>query len=285
MRTESFLALNPQGFHRVVYREWGARENERVLVCVHGLVRNSRDFDEVARALSRDYRVVCPDVVGRGDSDWLPPGATYQVQQYVSDMTALLARLNVEKVDWLGTSMGGMIGMAMAALPGSPIEHLVLNDVGPSISRAALKRIGEYVGRAPLFQDHAEVEAYLRSVYPAFDGIEPRLWQQLARHASRETEDGKLALAYDPAIGEHLRQAADEAVELWDLWEQVSCPQLLFWGEESDVLSAETVARMQATRPDSLTLSAWPGIGHPPSLMEPAQIKVLVEWLRTQRAA
>jgi pimeloyl-ACP methyl ester carboxylesterase len=285
MRTESFLGINPVGFHRVVYREWGARENQRVLVCVHGLARNSRDFDELARVLSRDYRVICPDIVGRGESDWLPPGCPYELNQYCSDMTVLLARLDVAQVDWLGTSMGGMIGMALAARAQSPIRHLVLNDIGAFVSRAALQRIGTYVGKAPLFDDHGQVEAYLRAIYPSYGGISPEQWRQLARYGSRRVEEERLALAYDPAIGEATRANSDEDINLWPLWSQIQCPQLLFWGEESDVLTRETVERMQAHRPQGLTLSTWPGIGHPPSLMVPEQIRVLVEWLRATRAA
>lgn len=283
MRTESFLGINPVGFHRVVYREWGARENQRVLVCVHGLARNSRDFDEVARALSRDYRVICPDIVGRGESDWLPPGCPYELNQYCSDMTALLARLDVAQVDWLGTSMGGMIGMALAVRAQSPIRHLVLNDIGAFVSRDALQRISAYVGKAPLFDDYQQVEAYLRTVYPSFEGISADQWHQLARHSSRTTEEGRLALAYDPAIGEATRAGSEEDIDLWPLWSQIPCPQLLFWGEASDVLTRDTVERMRAHRPE-LALSAWPGIGHPPSLMVPEQIRVLVEWLRATRA-
>ncbi|MFC6671424.1 alpha/beta fold hydrolase [Marinobacterium aestuariivivens] len=146
MRTGTVTALNARGFHRLRYHEWGSADNERVLVCVHGLARNSRDFDELARSLSREFRVVCPDVAGRGGSDWLPAPDAYQLGQYLNDMTVLLARLDVEQVDWIGTSMGGLIGLCLAALPNSPIRTLILNDIGPFVSREALQRIAGYLG-------------------------------------------------------------------------------------------------------------------------------------------
>lgn len=279
MRTESFLSLNPQGFHRVVYHEWGAVENQRVLVCAHGLARNSRDFDELALALSRDYRVICPDIVGRGQSDWLPTGSPYAMPQYLQDMVALIARLNVKQVDWIGTSMGGLIGMALAAYPHSPIRRLVLNDIGAFISQEALQRIAGYVGLDPRFESLDELEAHLRQMYPAFAGLSDQQWQHLARQGSRSGDDERLRFHYDPAIGEYTRAMAAEDVALWPLWQQVKCPQLLLWGEASDVLSADTVAQMRQLNP-SLALSSWEGIGHAPSLMEPQQIQVVVDWLR-----
>ncbi len=284
MRTESFLSLNPQGFHRLVYHEWGAIENQRVLVCVHGLARNSRDFDELALALSRDYRVICPDIAGRGQSDWLPAGSPYAMPQYLQDMVALIARLNVKQVDWIGTSMGGLIGMALAAYPHSPIRRLVINDIGAFISQQALQRIAGYVGQDPRFESLEALEAHLRLLYPAFSGLSDKQWQHLARQGSRRCDDQRLGLHYDPAIGDYTRAMADEDIDLWSLWQQVKCPQLLLWGEESDVLSAATVTRMQQLNP-SLALSRWAGVGHAPSLMEEPQIRTLVEWLRQSKGA
>ncbi len=280
MRTESLLCLNSQGYHRMVYHEWGAVENQRVLVCVHGLARNSRDFDELALALSRDYRVICPDVVGRGHSDWLPPGSPYAIAQYLQDMVALIARLNVDQVDWIGTSMGGLIGMALAAYPNSPIRRLVLNDIGAFVGQTALARIGTYVGLDQRFDSLEEVEALLRQQYCAFNGLSDTQWHKLAAQGYRRCEKGRLALHYDPAIGEYARAAAGQDLDLWSLWQQVSCPQLLLWGEESDVLSPDTVSRMQQQNVD-LELLSWPGIGHAPSLMQPSQIQPVVEWLRS----
>ncbi|MEH6650206.1 MAG: alpha/beta hydrolase [Motiliproteus sp.] len=279
MRTESFQSLNPQGFHEVVYHEWGAAENQRVLICVHGLARNSRDFDDLALALSRNYRVVCPDVVGRGSSDWLPAGSPYVIPQYLQDMTALIARLKVKQVDWIGTSMGGLIGMALAAQPNTPIRRLVLNDIGAFVAKEALQRIGTYVGTDPRFDSVEQVEAYMRQQYTAFDGLSDKQWRHLALQGSRQAGEEKLSLHYDPVIGDYTRQSSSEDVDLWPVWQQVRCPQLLLWGEDSDVLSAETVTRMEQHNA-SLESIHWPGIGHAPSLMEPAQIQSVVDWLR-----
>ncbi|WP_210394555.1 alpha/beta fold hydrolase [Motiliproteus sediminis] len=281
MRTESFLALNPKGFHRVVYHEWGSQENQRVLVCVHGLARNSRDFDELAQTLARNYRVVCPDIVGRGESDWLPAGCRYEIPQYVNDMVALLARLKVDQVDWLGTSMGGLIGMVLASQPNTPIRRLILNDIGAFVSHQALERIGGYVGTRQRFESLDEFEAELRRLYPAFEGISDRQWRLLAQHGCRSCDDGKLVFHYDPVVGDHTREGALADVDLWPLWESIRQPQLLLWGEDSDVLEQTTVERM-CTNP-ALSLSRWPGVAHAPSLMEAAQIQTIVDWLRHPR--
>ncbi len=282
MRSHSFMALNAKGFHRVAYHEWGSADNDRVLVCVHGLARNSRDFDDIALALSRDYRVVCPDIVGRGTSDWLPEGVPYQISQYLQDMTALIARLNVPEIDWLGTSMGGIIGMCLAAQPKSPVRRLVMNDIGAFVPSRALQRIGLYVGQSDQFNDLDAVEAYYREVYAAYRGISDKQWRHLAQHGSRELPSGEWVLNYDPVIGDYTRASSAEDIDLWPVWRQVRCPQMLMWGEESDVLDQETVAGMRAEC-EALTVNSWPGIGHAPSLMEPEQIQAVVNWLRTHR--
>jgi pimeloyl-ACP methyl ester carboxylesterase len=265
----------------MAYKEWGSAENERVLVCVHGLARNSRDFDDLALALSRDYRVICPDVVGRGESDWLPPGQEYGFQQYLNDMTTLLARLNVDKVDWVGTSMGGIIGMCLAALPNSPIKHLVLNDIGGFVAAASLQRISTYLGDKR-FSDLGEVEAYMRTTYQAYRNISDSQWQRLAKYGARQLEGGEYALHYDPMIAETTRANSAQDVDLWPVWSAISVPQLLIWGDASDVLGAETVTRMQENA--RLSLYRIEGIEHAPSLMEPEQIQHVQRWLREHRS-
>ncbi|GGO86833.1 alpha/beta hydrolase [Marinobacterium nitratireducens] len=280
MRSETLSALNSQGFHRLHYVEWGSADNDRVLVCVHGLARNSRDFDDLARALSRNYRVVCPDVVGRGDSDWLPDPGGYQITQYLNDMTVLLARLQVDKVDWIGTSMGGLIGICLAALPNTPIRSLVLNDIGPFVDRAALQRIQGYLGEKR-FTDLDLAEAWLRQTYPALRNLSDKQWRRLAQAGTREQPDGSLTQHYDPGIAEALRQSSDADVDLWSLWQRIRCPRMLIWGEASDVLQAETVERMRRETPD-LELLSLPGIEHAPSLMESDQIDAIQNWLRSQ---
>ena len=280
MHTDSVRCLNPVGFHQMVYHEWGSAENDRVVICVHGLARNSRDFDELALALSRDYRVICPDIVGRGESDWLPTGQAYGIPQYLNDINNLLARLHVDKVDWIGTSMGGIIGMCLAALPNSPIKHLVLNDIGACIPARALQRISEYLGDKQ-FQSLAEVERYMRETYESFKNLSDRQWQHLAKHGSRLCDDECYRLHYDPVIAQTAADAAAEDVDLWPVWSAINIPQLLIWGEESDVLEEETVRKMQAN--DKLDLISVPGTPHVPSLMESDQIYKVQQWLREHR--
>ncbi len=279
MYTRSVRCLNATGFHNMVYHEWGRRDNPRVLICVHGLARNSRDFDELALALSQDYRVICPDLVGRGESDWLPEGQAYNMPLYLNDMTTLLARLNVDSVDWIGTSMGGLIGICLAALPNSPIKRLVLNDIGAYVPAAALQRISEYLGDKH-FHSLSEVEQYMRQTYLSFKHLTDEQWHHVAKYGSRLQEKGTYALHYDPAIAQATKENSTEAVDLWPLWSAIQVPQLLIWGEESDVLLEDTVQVMAENK--QLTLFSIPGIGHVPSLMEGFQIERVQAWLQEQ---
>ncbi len=281
MHSYSVRCLNSVGFHNMAYKEWGSSDNERVLVCVHGLARNSRDFDDLALALSRDYRVICPDIVGRGESDWLPAGQEYGIPQYMNDIVTLLARLNVDKVDWVGTSMGGIIGMCLAALPNSPIKSLVLNDVGGFIPATALQRISEYLGDKR-FMNLSEVESYMRSTYLAYRNITDEQWKRLTKFGSRQLDDGRFALHYDPAIAEATKANSKEDIDLWAVWSAIRVPQLLIWGESSDVLQESTVWMMQNN--DELELYKVPGMEHAPSLMESDQIHEIQSWLRQHRS-
>lgn len=281
MHSYSVRCLNSVGFHNMAYKEWGSSDNERVLVCVHGLARNSRDFDDLALALSRDYRVICPDIVGRGESDWLPAGQEYGIPQYMNDIVTLLARLNVDKVDWVGTSMGGIIGMCLAALPNSPIKSLVLNDVGGFIPATALQRISEYLGDKR-FMNLREVESYMRSTYLAYRNITDEQWKRLTKFGSRQLDDGRFALHYDPAIAEATKANSKEDIDLWAVWSAIRVPQLLIWGESSDVLQESTVWMMQNN--DELELYKVPGMEHAPSLMESDQIHEIQSWLRQHRS-
>ena len=182
--------VSPAGLHAMAYREWGAPDNPRVLICVHGLARNGRDFDDLARALAADYRVVCPDVVGRGRSDWLRDPLAYGIPQYVADMMVLIARLDVDSVAWLGTSMGGLIGMALASLEHSPVSRLLLNDVGPVLSSESIRRIGDYIGRAPAFDTLDDAERYIRLVSAPFGALSDVQWRQLTESSLRQRAEG-----------------------------------------------------------------------------------------------
>ena len=236
----------------MAYREWGDPRNREVLVCVHGLTRSSRDFDELARTLCSQFRVVCPDVAGRGDSDRLADPKLYTWTQYVADMVTLIARLDVEAVNWLGTSMGGFVGMALAAQQGSPVRKLILNDAAPVIAKASLERIGSYVGAAPVFASLEEAEKHVRTIAAPFGEHSDAQWRTLAETWVRKNEDGTWRPHYDLRIAEAYRATLPEKdLELWPLYDAVRCPTLLIRGERSDVVSRETAAGHGAPRPQS----------------------------------
>lgn len=282
MREGSVKCLSGDGFHRMAYVEWGAADNPRVLVCVHGLTRCGRDFDFLAQALENDYRVVCPDVAGRGRSDWLKNKALYAMPQYCADMTALIARLDVDTVDWLGTSMGGLIGMALAAQPGSPIRKLLLNDVGPVITAASLARIGDYLGQPPRFDSIEQAEAYIRVVSAPFGPLTDTQWRHLTVHVVRQAADGKVEFVYDPGIAEAYRAAqlasGGKDIELWPLYDAITCPTRVLRGAQSDLLTPEAAQAMSQRGPRAQVVEI-PGVGHAPMLMDETQIVPVREFL------
>jgi pimeloyl-ACP methyl ester carboxylesterase len=263
----------------MAYVEWGDPKNPEVVVCVHGLTRNGRDFDRLAQALAGHYRVICPDVVGRGRSDWLQDSAAYGFPQYIADMLVLLARLDTEHVHWVGTSMGGLIGMFMAAMGGSPIKRLVLNDVGPRITGESLRRIGEYVGRSPDFDNIAAAEAYLRQVNAPFGKLSDADWRHLTEHSVRAREDGRFVMCYDPAIGQPFRQSFVLGdVDLWPVYDRIMCPVLLTRGAESDLLDDDTARAMTERGPRASRVD-FPAVGHAPMFMDEAQIATVRSFL------
>ena len=278
-REKVVLCANPHGLHRMAYVEWGVPDNPHVLVCVHGLARNGRDFDELARVLASDYRVLCPDIVGRGRSDWLPVDAHYVVPQYVSDMMVLIARSGAESVDWLGTSLGGLIGIAIASQSISPIGRLVLNDVGPLIRSESLQRIGNYLGRAPVFADYAAAEHYIRAVSASLGTLSDAQWRHLTDTSIRPHAGGGYELGYDPAIGTAFRAAPlMRDIELWSYWDAITAPSLVLHGSESDLLSGDTVAEMRRRGPCAEVFEIA-GVGHAPALMECSQIEAVRRFL------
>ena len=306
-RLNHFLGLGPHGFHRVAYTEWGNPDGRHLVVCVHGLTRNSRDFDELAAGLAASgCRVVCMDVVGRGESDWLEHKEDYGFAQYLSDAAALLARLTPPpykvsllrrlqgasegpRIDWIGTSMGGLIGMMIAAKPNSPIRRLVLNDVGPLLPWHALVRLKlGSSGAGARFRNLDEVERHLRETCASFGPLEDGQWRRLAQHGSRRGENGTYTLACDPAIVSSLRRGGNAGVEfgndflfgvnLWPVWDTVECPTLVLRGAESDLLLKSTVRRMQDGGP-RVELVEFAGIGHAPWLMSEDQIGPVSEFI------
>jgi pimeloyl-ACP methyl ester carboxylesterase len=281
-RRRSVQCASPKGLHRMAYLEWGDARNRDVLICVHGLTRAAHDFDEVARSLSDHYRVVCPDIVGRGDSDRLADPMLYVVPQYAADMVTLIARLDVESVDWLGTSMGGLIGMGLAALPNSPIGRLVINDIGPAIDAAGLVRIGGYLGQPLTWATEDEAADYLLTISQGFGPHSREEWLALTRPMLRK-EGERLRLHYDPAIGVPMRgftpeMAAAGQAALWAAFDAIRCPTLLLRGAESDLLSRATAEEMTRRGPKP-RLHEFAGVGHAPTLVAPAQVAVVREFL------
>lgn len=280
MRMRSVRCIHPGGLHRMAYTEWGERDNPRVVVCVHGLTRNGRDFDRLAAALAPQFRVVCPDIVGRGRSDWLPMYQGYQFPQYVADCVTLLARLDVDEVAWVGSSMGGLIGMMIAAMADSPIQRLVVNDVGPEVARDGLARIASYAGLATDFEDFEQAVDYIAKVSASFGPHSRDEWRELTRHVVVQ-KDGRWLLHYDPGIGQATRDAMAQTVtpDLWPLWQAVKAPTLVLRGAESDILTVETAQRMVTERPGT-TLVEFPGVGHAPSLLPAGQIDTIQAFLK-----
>ena len=274
-RRRSVQCATPRGLHRIAYLEWGDPRNARVLVCVHGLSRCARDFDALAAALSDRYRVVCPDMAGRGDSGWLADPMRYVVPQYVSDMVTLVARLDVEGLHWVGTSMGGLVGMALAALNDSPVSKLVLNDSGPVVTRASLERIASYFGLAPTFPDLESAEQYVRAVSAPFGPHSDAEWRFLTEVVVRRNADGSYRMHYDPRIGEPFRAHMPENdLELWPIYEAVRCPTLVVRGALSDLLTRDTCERMAACGPKAKVIEVE-GVGHAPTLMHADQIGIV----------
>ena len=263
----------------MAYTEWGDPGNRKLLVCVHGLSRCGRDFDSLARDMSSHYRVVCPDVPGRGLSGWLKDPMEYQVQTYVADMVTLLARLDADSVHWVGTSMGGMIGMALASMAETPVQKLVLNDVGPIVGAVSLARIGEYLGKAPKFPDFGAAVQYIRAVSAPFGAHSDAEWSTLTEHVTRRQPDGSYRMHYDPAIAVPFNAAKpDKDIELWPYFDAIRCPTLVIRGALSDLLRHETLQEMAGRGPRAMTVEI-PDVGHAPTLMHADQIAIVRDFL------
>ncbi|MEO8296621.1 MAG: alpha/beta hydrolase [Burkholderiales bacterium] len=277
--------LNPKGLHRMAYWEWGDAANPRVVVCVHGLTRQGRDFDTLAAALADRYRVVCPDVAGRGESDRLPDPMNYQVPQYVADMVTLLARLDATELAWVGTSMGGLIGMGLASLPGAPLNKLVLNDVGPTLEPAALVRIGMYLGQPVRWPTLEQAADDLWLISQGFGPHSREQWLALTAPQLKPAPEGGWMPRYDPGIAKPMQAItpaiaqAGEAL-LWQAFDAIRCPTLLIRGAESDLLSAATAQAMTLRGPHA-RLVELPGVGHAPTLLQPDQVRLVQEFIES----
>lgn len=268
--------LSPAGLHQMAYQEWGDPANDRTLICVHGLTRVSNDFDALAKALAKDYRVICPDVVGRGRSGRLRDPQYYRVPQYVSDMVTLIARLDVASVHWFGTSMGGVIGMALASLPDNPIRKLLLNDIGPSIDAEALARIGAYVGQEVRFATFDEAWQYVRAISQSFGPHSDEQWRKLTADVMRQNAEGAWVFLYDPNLALPFKATTVQSAQLdeqmlWAAYDAIRCPTLVVRGTESDLLSPATALAMSQRGPRAQIVELA-GIGHAPTFLSDAQI-------------
>lgn len=301
-RLDYVTCASPAGAHRMAYWEWGDPDNDHVVLCVHGLTRSGRDFDPLARRLAADYRVVCPDVVGRGKSDWLIDPAHYAVPQYVADMLTLIARLQPAQLDWVGTSMGGLIAMGLSATLSmsaalrpdrgahglSPQQNLhigkvVLNDIGPALNIEGLERIAEYVGVPQSFDTFDEAVDYIRNVSADFGPHDLEGWQALTRNVFTE-QDGRWGKHYDLRIAEPMGKETPDTIKasevlLWTAFEAFQQPVLIVRGELSDLLTPATVQDMLARNSQAHALTV-PGVGHAPTLRNDDQIAPIVQFLR-----
>jgi pimeloyl-ACP methyl ester carboxylesterase len=283
----------------MAYWRWGDAHAQHVVVCVHGLTRQGRDFDRLAQALVMSspvpVQVICPDVVGRGQSEWLQNPAHYQIPQYAADMLALLGQIQatlgpdrpVQALDWVGTSMGGLIGMVLAGQPGlplpAPMRRLVLNDVGPAITWSSVQRMQGYVGQYGQFRDLDEAAAALWILSQGFGPVLPEVWREMSAHMTRPGIDGALTLHYDPAIGVPLRALTPDAASageaaMWSLYDQIQAQTLLIRGGQSDLLTTETAMAMTQRGPRA-QLEIWPDCGHAPTLTAAHQLAVVTRFL------
>ena len=290
---------HPEGQHRMAYWRWGDASARRVVVCVHGLTRQGRDFDRLAQALvarsPEPLQVICPDVAGRGRSEWLSHAWLYQIPQYAGDMLAMLGQIQLQlgadkplqSLDWVGTSMGGLIGMVLAGQPGlplpCPIRRLVLNDVGPAITWSSVQRMQAYVGQYGQFWDLDEAAAALWTLSQGFGPVLPEVWREMSVHMTRPGTDGALTLHYDPAIGVPLRALTPEAAtaseaSLWALYDQIQAQTLLIRGGQSDLLTLETALAMTQRGPRA-HLETWPDCGHAPTLTAENQMAVVCQFV------
>jgi len=282
-RLRHVQCLGSKGLHRMAYWEWGDPAQSHVVVCAHGLSRQGRDFDTLARALCGQVRVVCPDVVGRGCSDWLSDPMGYAIPAYVADMVTLLARLDAQVVDWVGTSMGGLIGLGLAALPASPLRRLVLNDVGPAIEPASLARIGSYLGQPAHWASLDEAADALWAISQGFGPHTREQWLALTRPMLRPDGAG-FKPHYDPAIATPFRLITPELAQageaaLWQAYDSLRIPVLLLRGAQSDLLSPATAQAMTVRGPKARLVEVA-GVGHAPMLVQPDQVAVVTDFLQ-----
>lgn len=275
--------MGPWGFHRLHALDWGDPRSRRVVVCVHGYSGNAHDFDYLARRLARHARVICPDIAGRGESARLPEPFAYHFPQFLSDLRAMLAEIGADRVEWVGTSMGGLLGLILASEPPSPITRLVLNDIGAFVPGEALRVIGRDLRAPSRFPSLDALGAHVRRTHREWGPLSGEQWSHLIRHAVRVRADGRHSLHYDPALARLMQfPAFAPGLSLWSAWARVNCPVLIVRGARSAILPRDVVAKMRDTKPDTEVIEI-PDAGHAPSLMSPQQIAPVARFLERAR--
>ncbi|MGE4350759.1 MAG: alpha/beta fold hydrolase [Bdellovibrionales bacterium] len=281
MQTEKILSFNSRGFHRLAVSVFGADQTpDRPVICVHGLTRNRHDFDELAESLAKNRTVYCVDMPGRGDSDCLPDPMDYSFSQYMTDALALLSWSHASQVDWIGTSMGGILGMLLSAREGSPIRRLLLNDVGPIVAKEMVAKLTEYLRMKRVrYASLHEVEVLLRKMNAGYGVLTDAQWARMAQTSARQLADGRYELIYDPHIADPFVDDPED-VNLWDIYDRVRCPTLVLRGSLSELLP-QNIAQEMTRRGPCARLVEIEGAGHAPSLMDEKQIRIVEEFLES----
>jgi len=277
-------SISSKGFHTIAYRYWSSQlevdsdDTKTPVVCLHGLTRNNRDFDYLAKELSNNRRVICPDTVGRGNSDWLRDPEDYNLSQYNLDVAVVAADSGLDVYDIVGTSLGGLMGMILSSMDRTKIRRLVINDIAPEIPMWALQRLSKYLGENPFFDNLEDVEEYMREKYAPIKPMKKEHWHKMAKHGTLEASDG-YRLAYDPTIAENYRRYwLLMYFNIWEFWEQIQCPVLVLRGAESDFLTEGLMNRMRDSLPHAQFME-FDGIGHTLSLNSKKQINIVRDFL------
>lgn len=281
----NFLKLQLIPKHDISYLEWGDINNQDVIVCVHGLTRNAMDFEYIGQYLSKDFRVIAIDLPGRGKSSWLKNKNHYNYNTYVKDIILLLKKLKISSVHWIGTSMGGIIGMALATYYPKYIKSLVLNDVGPELPKKTVKRIEKYVNLDISFKSLDEAKGHMKKIFKHFGIRDEKDWNHITENSVRLCSDDKYRLSYDPKIlegtslrkNESTRNINEEFIDLWYLWKKVKCPSMLIHGQESDILLEKTIKKMYSYR--NFDLHTIENAGHAPALIHKSDIEKIYNWI------
>ncbi len=278
---DSIWTLTPQGFKNMAFLEWGDKRSENALICIHGFSRNSHDFDFLARELQSYFNILCPDLLGCGESHYLKTPNSYSFSQYMNDISSLFARINASSIHILGTSLGGIIGMMLAAQPNSPIKSLTLNDVGMIIPSTAFNRQALYAQNDNKFDSLHEAKRYFQTILSTSGIHDHKHWDHITQFGIWRDDEGSFRLAHDPAIGQSFKQSSGASLHLEAYWKEITCPIHIIKGEDSDFLTNDILNRML-----SIQKTAWVSTvkdcGHAPSLMPPEQIKLVKEWLDWQ---